>query len=137
MTAGPIVPTGSPVLPELSMPAVPASAPVQPQAVTSAAAQSAASPASPFAAALPGATEGNKPAQKPAPLAPQAQAALSAGMLTFLRLRIEYDQGAGDFVYYGVDPQTGKVVNQYPTPEELARATYWRKVSGLVVDENS
>jgi uncharacterized FlaG/YvyC family protein len=38
-----------------------------------------------------------------------------------LKLSIKYDKAAGQFVYRGLDPETGEVVKEYPAEEVLER----------------
>ncbi len=126
MTVGPIAAAATAVPPEVATPAAPAVDP-PPGPTTGGGAD-----ASPT-----GTTTGSTPATKPDPLTSLGLNNSQDGVTQPLRLRIEYDQAAGDFVYYGVDPQTGQVVNQYPPKEVLARAAYLRQVAGLVVDQSS
>jgi len=73
-------------------------------------------------------------ADKPGPVHVLAQE--TAG-IDNLRLRIERDPASGQFVYYGVDPSTGEVMQQYPPREILARIAFYRKAAGLVGSRNS
>jgi uncharacterized FlaG/YvyC family protein len=51
-----------------------------------------------------------------------------------IRLKIEVDKETGDFVYLGIDSETGEVVKQYPPEEIVRRVRHYRDVAGLTVD---
>jgi flagellar protein FlaG len=51
-----------------------------------------------------------------------------------IRLKIEVDKETGDFIYLGIDSETGEVVKQYPPDEIVRRVKHYRDVAGLAVD---
>lgn len=54
------------------------------------------------------------------------------------KLRINLDEGAGRFVYQGIDTNTGDVVTQFPADEVLKYLSYIREregLEGIVVDK--
>jgi hypothetical protein len=54
-----------------------------------------------------------------------------------LHLRIEVDASSGRYVYLGIDPKTGEVVNQYPSKAVLEEIAFHRKAAGQVFDEKT
>jgi len=51
------------------------------------------------------------------------------------RLRIDVDNQARRFVYFSVNRETGEVVKQYPTEEELRRLVPGQDAGGISVDK--
>ncbi len=54
---------------------------------------------------------------------------------TNLRLRIEQDAGSGNYVYKGIDKETGEVKKQWPAEEILRMHAFFRALDGLRVDK--
>lgn len=54
-----------------------------------------------------------------------------------LRLRIDFDRAAGRFVYFGVNPNTGEVVRQFPPEAMLRQLAFVRQLAGLAVDSSA
>ncbi len=78
--------------------------------------------------------EATHPKKKPAEL--RLSPAIT-GVARPLHLRIEVDASSGRYVYLGVDPKTGEVVNQYPSKAVLEEIAFQRKAAGQVLDEKT
>lgn len=53
------------------------------------------------------------------------------------RLSIERDEATGHYVFKSIDPNTGDVLQQYPTEKMLSVLAQVRDVTGLTVDKNA
>jgi uncharacterized FlaG/YvyC family protein len=67
----------------------------------------------------------------------QLEAQLNHMLSTNLRLRIEHDAGSGNYVYKGIDRETGEVKRQWPAEEILRLHAFLRELDGLVVDKTA
>jgi flagellar protein FlaG len=65
----------------------------------------------------------------------QLEAQLNRMLSTNLRLRIEHDEGSGNYVYMGIDKETGEVKRQWPAEEILRMHAFFRELDGTRVDK--
>ena len=80
-------------------------------------------------AVMPGETSAKEPGLK------QLEVQINRLLSTNLRLRIEQDAGSGNYVYKGIDKETGEVKNQWPAEQILRLHAFFRELDGLLVDK--
>jgi flagellar protein FlaG len=53
------------------------------------------------------------------------------------KLRIDRDEGSGNFIYQNVDEVSGEIISQFPTEKILQVLSFYRELEGLAVDEHA
>jgi flagellar protein FlaG len=50
------------------------------------------------------------------------------------KLQIEQDKETGTFIYRSIDPETGKIIRQWPPEDLLKLRQYLKEMEGMLVD---
>lgn len=84
---------------------------------------------------IPQTSSKDEPKEKPS-AAPVVEVATSSSPSVGTRLRIEFSNEAGRFVYQSIEPATGKVLDQIPKEEVIRRLSFLREQEAPKIDHS-